>query len=286
MNMEVGAAALPKPCHRWLSSVEGKDRVSSLLQGGLVPRKSIEFTRGKYLVKTLNSLEELIGVFKLRFDIFHQTLQSEGQRTTGYDIDPYDSIADHLIVKDLESEKVVGTYRLILENLGRGFYSETEFNLGTLLIDRANPLEVSRACVESGSRQGVVLALLWQGLTQYAAEVGSDFLFGCSSVWTNDDDEAASVLSYLYRQAKVDFSYGVSPYTGLTFDERSLRTSQRIEADIEPKNLSPLLRVYLKAGAKVYGNPAYDEAFGCFDFLTGLNLSQVTEKYREKFIAK
>ena len=50
----------------------------------------------------------------------------------GYDTDAYDTWCDHLIVKDLMNDAVVGTYRLLRGNVATrqlGFYSENEFDL-------------------------------------------------------------------------------------------------------------------------------------------------------------
>jgi putative hemolysin len=51
---------------------------------------------------------------RLRYLVFNFEL-GEGLSTSersGLDIDPFDSFCDHLMVRDLETSKLVGTYRL------------------------------------------------------------------------------------------------------------------------------------------------------------------------------
>lgn len=48
--------------------------------------------------------------------------------------------------------------------------------------------------------------------------------------------------------------------------------------------LPPLLRGYIRLGAKVCGPPAYDADFGVADFFTLLDFHQVDERYLRFFL--
>lgn len=82
-------------------------------------------------------MAELDAAMRLRFEVFNLELQ-EGLCSSyerGYDKDAYDAYCDHLIVKDLELDEVVGTYRFLRQSVADkqiGFYSENEFNLSNL----------------------------------------------------------------------------------------------------------------------------------------------------------
>ena len=70
---------------------------------------------GNLEVKLAKNLTELDAAMRLRFEIFNLELQ-EGLVSSydrGYDTDAYDAYCEHLIVKDLKSDEVVGTYRLL-----------------------------------------------------------------------------------------------------------------------------------------------------------------------------
>ena len=45
-----------------------------------------------------------------------------------------------------------------------------------------------------------------------------------------------------------------------------------------------LLKSYIKAGAVIASEPAYDRNFGCADFLTILNTNLINESYKKKFV--
>src|SRR5438105_13458926 len=69
---------------------------------------------GPYRARLAHSDEERSAAFRLRFEVFNLEL-NEGLDTayrTGYDVDEFDSICDHLIVEHSATNRVVGTYRL------------------------------------------------------------------------------------------------------------------------------------------------------------------------------
>src|SRR5215510_10011885 len=103
-------------------------------------------------VKLATSLAEIDRAMRLRFEVFNLELQ-EGLRSSydkGYDSDPYDAYCDHLIVKEIASDSVVGTYRLLRKSRAEkqiGFYSENEFDLSNLLKLPGDLLELGRSCI-------------------------------------------------------------------------------------------------------------------------------------------
>src|SRR5262249_21257471 len=77
---------------------------------------------------------ELDAARRLRFEVFNLELREglSASYSKGYDSDAYDAYCDHLIVKETNSSKVVGTYRLLRQSVAErhiGFYSENEFDL-------------------------------------------------------------------------------------------------------------------------------------------------------------
>ena len=71
-------------------------------------------TTSLFRVTLAQSPESLLQCQRLRYMVFNLELH-EGLSTSdrsGLDIDPFDSFCDHLMVRDLESGKLVGTYRL------------------------------------------------------------------------------------------------------------------------------------------------------------------------------
>jgi putative hemolysin len=58
-----------------------------------------------------------------------------------------------LIVKDLDHDRVIGTYRLLPGRravANTGFYSETEFDLTSFELHKSQTLELGRSCIDPG----------------------------------------------------------------------------------------------------------------------------------------
>src|SRR5262245_43578840 len=112
---------------------------------------------GNLEVKLVSNLTELDAAMRLRFEVFNLELQ-EGLVSSydrGYDTDAYDAYCDHLIVKDLSSDEVVGTYRLLRGSQAErhiGFYSENEFDLSNLKRLGEEMLELGRSCIAATHR--------------------------------------------------------------------------------------------------------------------------------------
>jgi putative hemolysin len=64
---------------------------------------------------------------------------------------------------------------------------------------------------------------------------------------------------------------------------------RRLELDASPGDagdaaIPPLMRGYLRAGAKLLGEPSRDEDFGCADFPMMLRLDELTGRYQRRFM--
>jgi putative hemolysin len=89
--------------------------------------------QGSYLVRLASSEADRMAAFRLRFLVFNLELDEglDTARATGYDIDQFDAVCDHLIVDHAGSGQVVGTYRLqsgAMASANLGYYSEREFD--------------------------------------------------------------------------------------------------------------------------------------------------------------
>src|SRR6476660_4473371 len=77
-------------------------------------RWSLDVRQASYLVRLAASEADRMAAFRLRFLVFNLEL-NEGLETayaTGHDTDEFDAFCDHLIVEDLRTKNIVGTYRL------------------------------------------------------------------------------------------------------------------------------------------------------------------------------
>lgn len=242
---------------------------------------------GSYLLKTAETFDELINGFRLRHEVFYNEFQSIDM--DGIDFDKFDAHFDHLIIIHKETKKVIGTYRVNCMDFSSLSYTETEFNLKNIFDMPGPHLELGRACIHKDHRKGSVLSLLWRGITEYMTLSESKVLFGCSSLKVTETDKAALVYKYLVETGAVSNEIQANPTRKFSmpdfdlwysFYQNDLTAEQTVEAE---KLIPPLLKAYLKHGAKIVGLPALDRDFDCIDLLTVLKKEDMTNSLARRF---
>jgi putative hemolysin len=231
----------------------------------------------------------------LRFEVFNLEL-GEGMAESyaiGLDVDPFDEFCDHLIVEELDTSEIVGTYRLQTGQLAAanlGYYSEREFDFAAYEPFRCELIELGRACVHADHRNFNLLHLLWRGIARYAVERNARFLIGCSSI--SSQDPLDGVIAYqqlrghlaqpaLRTQPRSEFVVAGGDDAGVP----GARSHQTEPGSTPPATASSrLLRAYLAIGAKICGPPAIDREFGTIDFLTLLDLRALPAIIRAHFL--
>ncbi len=238
-------------------------------------------------VKIADSLQEIEGALRLRFEVFnlelHEGLASSFE--TGFDSDVYDTFCDHLIVKENETGRIVGTYRLLKQDKAEahiGFYSEGEFDVQSIKQLGGSSLEVGRSCVAKEFRSIAVINLLWSGIARYMEQHAIDRLFGCVSLHTKDITELSLVNSLIHQQYLAPSKYLVSPHPHCMIDLKRMILSND-EIDFAFKKFPPLLKGYLRLGALICSAPAIDKEFGTIDYLILLDSNKITERYRDHY---
>ena len=155
----------------------------------------LEIKRGRYLIKTATTSQELYDYLKLRHDVFYREILKK-ESPTGIDIDQFDMLCDHLLIIDSETNKVAGGYRLNCSLFTQNFYSSLEFDLSKLIHLTGPHVELGRACIDKNYRNGTVITLLWRGVMDYLIKIDARFLFGCASIQTEDARDAAMIFRY------------------------------------------------------------------------------------------
>ena len=230
-------------------------------------------------VRLASSASDVIAAQRLRYKVFCEEMGAELHRHDGRDVDQFDAVCEHLIVVDEARDKVVGTYRILAPWGARAvkqMYSEGEFRIDSLKPIAHEIFEVGRACIHPAYRSSGALARLWTGLGAYVRENNVKYLAGCASVPLDSGSlnlgalRAELMSKYL---APVDFR--VEPIRGL----QSLGdpTGSRPVAP-------PLLKGYLRLGAWVCGEPAWDPDFDSADFFVLLPIERMVPRYAQHFL--
>ena len=223
---------------------------------------------------------ELREAQRLRYRVFSDEMGARLSARPASTSIAFDAFCDHLLVRDLDTLKVVGTYRVLpphqAARIGR-LYAESEFDVSRLAHLRPKLVEVGRSCVHPDYRNGAVIMSLWGGLAAYMKQNGYETMLGCASVGMIDGGHyAANLYCSLQGDSLTAPEYRAFPHTPLPVEE--LRTG----AEVSPP---PLVKGYLRLGAKICGAPAWDPDFNTADFLTLFRLSDINARYARHFMS-
>jgi putative hemolysin len=241
----------------------------------------ISIALGKYQIRLAESFAERDAACRLRFRVFNIEL-GEGLNSsysTGVDRDEFDLFCDHLIVEDRSSGEIVGTYRMqsgTTAALNLGYYSEQEFHFAPYEKIRGQVLELGRACIDREHRSSEVLTLLWRGITRYALFYNLRYLIGCSSLNSQDPWTGWSMYTQLSNFLTPE-EFRTVPTTKFDLPAAGIVSSCEVKI---PK----LLKTYIAVGARICGAPAWDREFGTIDFLTLVDLTQLSPAAKNRFL--
>ncbi len=233
-----------------------------------------------YHVSLARGEDEVREAQRLRYKVFVEELGAHlMSRIPGHDIDVYDAYCDHLIVRESGAGRIVGTYRILAPAGARrvgGCYSENEFFLNRLQNLRDRTIEVGRSCIHQDHRSGAVITLLWAGLAEYMVKNGCEYLIGCASIGMADGGHnAANLFTQVGAEHMAPAEYRVFPKNRLPFERL---------VNGQPALVPPLIKGYLRVGAWVCGEPAWDPDFNTADLLLLLPLSRMNPRYMRHFL--
>ena len=240
--------------------------------------------RGGVSAAWARHLDEVREAQRLRYQVFANEMGARLDASVpGHDIDLFDDYCEHLIVRDLASGEVIGTYRVLTPAQAHrvgGFYSDTEFDLVRLRALRERMLELGRSCVHQDHRHGGVIMALWGALGGFMVRNGLDVTIGCASIpmlhnGMVSGDVAASVWRQVSQTHLAPLADQVRPRLPLPLE--ALDDSLDVEAPA-------LIRGYLRLGAKVLGPPAWDPDFNSADLPLMMRLADLPARYRRHFL--
>jgi putative hemolysin len=211
------------------------------------------------------------------------------------DICRFDKVCDHLLVIDHEARndfgkcksKVVGAYRLLRQDVAQqnfGFYSAQEFDIGPMLGRHPNSqfLELGRSCVLAEYRQKKTIEMLWRGIWAYVKHYRIDAMIGCASLEGTDPVKLGSQLSFLYHHARAAPEWTVKPLPH-RFVAMDRVHRQSLDAKRALASLPPLVKGYMRVGAKFGEGAVVDLQFGVTDVFVVMPIAEIEGRYIEYF---
>jgi putative hemolysin len=247
-----------------------------------------------FLVKFAENKADIDAAKRLRYDVFmaEQGHMANKSLENAIDEDEFDPYCLHLIIVHRPDNEVIGTYRVhpgVIAREQLGFYSEQEFKFEGLDKIAADTVEVGRSCVKPEYRNGAVVALLWTGMATVHARTKCKYLLGCVSLTTTDPVIGYAVRDYLKQQGDVFTNVvKIQPQDDFILPEPDPEAVREYTEGSRREELRrlipPLLKGYLRVGAKFGEVPVLDKEFGAIDFLVLFDFDEMEHKYARHFL--
>ena len=236
----------------------------------------------RFEVRVTENAQEILEAQRLRYEVFAMEMGAKLESEyLGLDRDRFDHFVKHLIVRDTRQRKIIGYTRILtrdMANIVGGFYSSNEFDLTRIMSLHGNIIEIGRTCIHRDYRKGGTIALLWSGIARVMEAYRADYLIGCASIPMGENgDIPQTVLGGLDRNHLASEMYRVYPKTPVPFRRDLIPTKANVD-------IPPLIKGYLRAGAKICGEPCWDPDFNVADVFICLDREHIDKRYAKHFV--
>ena len=249
---------------------------------------------GPLEVRLARGPREIWRAQRLRYRVFYQEMSAKPDavsRMFRRDADRFDGACDHLLVIDHAARgrfggvkpRIVGTYRLMRQGAAArlgGFYTQGEFDLAPMIARHPGGhfLELGRSCVLEPYRSKKTVELLWHGIWAYIRHHRIDAMFGCASFDGTDPGALALPLSFLHHHARAcgEWSAKARAERHVAMDRLP---AEMVDAKLALKQMPPLIKGYLRLGARFGTGAVVDRQFGTTDVLVILPVSAIDQRY-------
>lgn len=246
---------------------------------------------GSLVARLARDEAEVAAVQEIRYRVFYDELGAgrRGPLAAGRrDADRFDPLCDHLLVLDTalpgpDHRRIVGTYRLLGQEAAEaagGFYSQGEFELARLVARHPGQrfLELGRSCVLPQYRSRRTIEALWQGLWAYINYYGIGVMAGCASFRGTVPAAHAEALTYLAHHCRAGREWDVRalPKRYRTMD---LMPIEAVNAKAAVAAMPPLVKAYLRVGARIGDGCVVDEDFGTVDVFVVMPVEEIGPRY-------
>lgn len=246
---------------------------------------------GPLEVRLARDSSEIAAAQEIRYRVFYEELGAKRDLAHALDqrdSDRFDAVCDHLLVFDTsiagpEHQRIVGTYRLLRQETAAaagGFYSNDEFELEQLVAQHPGLkfLELGRSCVLPAYRSKRTIEVLWQGIWAYINHYSVGVMTGCASFHGTDPSAHAEALSYLAHHCRAEGAWAVRAVAE-RYVAMDMLPPEAVNARSAIAALPPLIKGYLRLGAKIGDGCVVDQDFCTTDVFIVLPVAALSSRY-------
>lgn len=246
---------------------------------------------GSLEVRLAQSEAEIAAAQELRYRVFYEELGAKSHRTAildRRDADRFDEVCDHILVVDTaisgpQHERIVGTYRVLGHEgaaLAGGFYSDDEFEFSALRRRQPDKqfLELGRSCVLPAYRTKRTIEVLWQGIWAYVTHHGINVMAGCASFHGTVPAAHCEALSFLAQNFRATSDFDVRALASRRHS-MDLMPAEAIHAKSAFNRMPPLIKGYLRLGARIGDGCVIDHDFETVDVFVIMPVKEIRQRY-------
>jgi len=149
--------------------------------------------------------------------------------------------------------------------------TEQEFSLNGPVNFKGRILEIGRTCVDPAYRNGGTIAVLWGELAEVLNQGGYSYLMGCASIPMQDGGIQAHAIMQRLRERYLCTEH-------LRAEPKKPLPTLDIPSNVIAE-MPPLLKAYMRLGAKICGEPCWDEDFQVADVFILLKRDELCPRY-------
>jgi len=241
---------------------------------------ALEITRvGRYRARYASSPIDVLAAQSLRYQCFNLSNKDE------LDVDDFDALCQHVLIENLETEKLICCYRILKFDTGKNIsssYSSQFYDLKVIESFAEPMIEVGRFCIDPAVNDPSVVLTAWGALARIVKQNQTGLIFGCSSF------EGIEKEKYFDSFALLRDRYMAPDHWRPKIKaEQVFCYSKDLIYKVDKKkallNMPPLLKTYLSMGAWVSDHAVVDLNMKTLHLFTGMEISKIP-KSRKKFL--
>ena len=242
-----------------------------------MPLEIVRF--GRYRARFASSEIDVSAAQSLRYQCFNLSNKAE------LDVDEFDMFCRHVLIENLESEKLICCYRIMIFDNGKEIsssYSSQFYDLKAIESYPDPMIEVGRFCVDPEIIDPSVALTAWAALAQIVDQNRTQLLFGCSSFAGVEKEKYLDSFALL-RDRYIAPDHWRPQIKAAKVFYYSKDLIDKVDEKKALLNMPPLLKTYLSMGAWVSDHAVVDLKMKTLHLFTGMEISKIP-KSRKQFL--
>ena len=234
---------------------------------------------GHYRARFASSQKDILAAQTLRYQCFNLSNKFE------LDVDDFDTVCQHVLIENLETEKLICCYRILKFDNGENIsssYSSKFYDLKALESYTEPMIEIGRFCIDSEVNDPSVVLTAWAALAQIVDQNQTELLFGCSSFEGIEKEKYLDSFALLRDRYMAPDHWRPKIKAAQVF-YYSKDLIYKVDKKKALLNMPPLLKTYLSMGAWVSDHAVVDLNMKTLHLFTGMEISKIPQS-RKQFL--